>query len=129
MFNGGTVNFTENRKALHYLLRSYEKNLSGHVDPEKQLIKEQLTTMKELVSKVKNTPPILDKVPERVNSLIFSRITLIPIILATSGLSPIKSKFSPNLCRFSNSHITIEIKIAHKIWTGKNCSILPTKKL
>ena len=28
MFNGETVNFTENRKALHYLLRSYEKNLS-----------------------------------------------------------------------------------------------------
>ena len=54
MFNGETVNFTENRKALHYLLRSYEKNLSGHVETEKQLIKEQLTAMEELVSEIKN---------------------------------------------------------------------------
>ena len=54
MFNGETVNFTENRKALHYLLRSYEKNLSGHVEIEKQIIKEQLTALEELVSEVKN---------------------------------------------------------------------------
>ena len=54
MFNGEVVNFTENRKALHYLLRSHEKNLSSHVETEKKLIKKQLTQMEEIVSEIKN---------------------------------------------------------------------------
>ena len=58
MYDGEKINQTENRKALHYLLRSHEKKLSPHVETEKRLVKEQLAQLSEVVSEIKNKKSI-----------------------------------------------------------------------
>ncbi|OUU74135.1 MAG: glucose-6-phosphate isomerase [Methylococcaceae bacterium TMED69] len=54
MYDGEKINHTENRKVLHYLLRSHEKQLSAHVETEKRLIKKQLAQMSDLVSEIRS---------------------------------------------------------------------------
>lgn len=73
MFQGKEINTTENRKALHFLLRNHDNDSFKHVNDEKRLIGIQLREMRDLATEIRN------KNKENSNERYFKNVIVIGI--------------------------------------------------